>query len=95
MRHQDAFVVPPQLFRREPTDALNEAAFDLPHVDGRIERATDVVQDVDAKQSIFARQRVDRHLGHCGAIAEIIERYPAPGFAIVSDLRCPVVAGRR
>ena len=43
-------LVPPQLFTGEPAHALHEAAFHLPHVDRGIQRAADIMQDVDAQQ---------------------------------------------
>ena len=95
MRHQLALVVPPQLFRREPAHSLDEAALDLAHVDRRVQRLADIVQNVDAQQPIFAGQRVHDYFGHRGTVAKIVERHAAPRLAVIADLGCPVKAGGR
>src|SRR3984893_8894267 len=95
VRHQLALVVPPQLFRREPTRPLDEATLDLAHVDRRVQRLPNVVQNVDAQQPVFAGQRVHDYFGYRGAVAIIIERSAAPGFAVIADLGCAVKAGGR
>ncbi len=56
---RSALAIPPQLFRRQPAHALNEAAFDLPLVDGRVQRVADIVQHIGAVHDIFAGQRVE------------------------------------
>ena len=51
-----------QLLRGEPAHALHEAALDLADVDRRVQRASDVVEDVDARHAVLAGERVDDHL---------------------------------
>ena len=48
MREQAALLVEDQLLGGEPAHALHEAALDLADIDGRIQRASDIVEDVDA-----------------------------------------------
>ena len=63
-----------QLLGGEPAHALHEAALDLADVDGRIQRAADIVQDVDAQEPVLARERIDDHLRAGRAIGEVEER---------------------
>src|SRR5210317_1095156 len=42
-------LVPPELLRRQPADALHVAAFDLAEIDGWVQRITAIVQDVRAQ----------------------------------------------
>ncbi|MPL80128.1 hypothetical protein SDC9_26021 [bioreactor metagenome] len=53
------------------------------------------MQDVGAQDPVLAGQHVDHHLGHRGAIGEVIERPAAPGDAVPADLRRGIEAGRR
>jgi hypothetical protein len=55
---------------------LQEAALDLAAVDRRVQRAPDVMQDVDGQEPVLAGQRVDRDLGARGAVGIIEERRP-------------------
>src|ERR1700722_15187602 len=71
MGEQPALVVEPQLLGSEPTHALDEPALDLADVDRRIERAADVVKDVDALDFVFAGQRGDGDFGAGRAIGEV------------------------
>ena len=74
MGAQPPLAIPPQFFRRQPAHALNEAAFDLALVDGRVQRAADIVEHIGAVDDIFAGQRIDRDFRNGGAIGVIIER---------------------
>ena len=65
-----------QFLGGEPAHALHEAALDLADIDGRIERASDIVENVDAPQAVLAGERVDDHLRAGGAVGEIEERPP-------------------
>ncbi len=68
------FRLPHQFFRREPAHALNERAFDLPDVDGRIERPPGIVQQIGAQQAPFAGEGIDQHFADRGAVGEVVER---------------------
>ncbi len=74
MRHQLARRVPPQLFGGQPAHALDERAFHLADVDGRVDRAAGIVQHVGAQQAPFAGERVDHHFRDRRAISEVVER---------------------
>ena len=87
--------MPHQRLAGQPAHALHEAALDLPAIQRRIERATDVMQDVSAQQPRLAGERVDRHLGHRRTIGEIEKRPAAQGLGVIGNLRCAVVAGGR
>jgi hypothetical protein len=54
--------VPDQLLGGQPAHALDEGAFDLADVDGRVDGAAHVVQDVGAQHAVLAGQGVDGHL---------------------------------
>ena len=84
--------VPPELFGRQPADALHVTAFDLAEIDGRIQRITAVVQDVGAQYPILSGQRIDNDLGNGGAVGVVVERAAAERRAVVVDLRRAVVA---
>jgi hypothetical protein len=73
MRQQPPARVVNQLLGRQPAHALDEAALDLAEIDRRIERAADIVEDIDRQHLVLAGQRVDRHLGQRRAISEIEE----------------------
>ena len=66
--------MPDEFFHRQPAHALDERALDLADVDGRVERAADVVQHVGAQQLPLAGQRVDDDLAHRRAVGEVEER---------------------
>ena len=95
MREELPLVVPDDLFHRQPAHALDEAAFDLPAVDRRVERAADVVQEIGAQEPRFSGERVDRHLRHRGAVGEVVERLALEGSAVEVDLGRAEIAGRR
>ena len=80
-------VLEDQLLGGEPAHALHEAALDLADVDGRIERAADIVEDIGAQQPVLARQRIDDHLRTRRAIGEVEERPARRLGAIPGDLR--------
>ena len=54
---------------------LHEAAFHLADVDGRIERVTDIHNDVRAQAVPVARQAVELHLGHRSTKDKVVERH--------------------
>jgi hypothetical protein len=83
-----------QFLHGQPAHALDEAALDLAQVDRRIERAADVVEDVDRGHLVLAGQRVDHHLAQRRAISEIEEGPAAMGGPVVIDVRRRVEAGR-
>ncbi len=95
MRAELAPLVPPQLFRSQPADALHVATLYLAEIDRRVQRVAAVVQDVGAQDAVLAGQRVDDHLGHCRAVGEVVERPAAERRAVVADLGRAVEAGRR
>ncbi|ABA47595.1 hypothetical protein BURPS1710b_3214 [Burkholderia pseudomallei 1710b] len=94
VRHQPAAVVPPQLLGREPPHSLDERALDLPDVERRIQRRTDVVQRIRSQHTHLARQRVDDDLGDRRAVRVIEERPPAQRRLIPVQLRRRVKAVR-
>ena len=59
MGQQPAFVVVDQFLRRQPSHALDEAAFDLADVDGGIDRSADVMKDIDPPDFHLAGEDVD------------------------------------
>ena len=73
MGEQAAAVVEHQLLGGQPAHALDEAALDLAEVDRRIERAADVVEDIDRDHAMLAGERVDHDLAQRRAISEIEE----------------------
>ena len=70
---------------RHPAHALDEAAHDLPHVDTRIDRPADVDEQIDPRHREFAREPVDPHLRHRGALRVVKKRIAAAGLAVVVD----------
>ena len=44
---QSALFVPPQFLAGQPTDPLHKPAFNLAKINGRVNRAAHVMQDVD------------------------------------------------
>ena len=68
-------VVPHQLLGGQPAHALDEAALDLADVDRRVERAADVVQDVDAQHAATRRSACrSPPRVHGRAVGEVVER---------------------
>jgi hypothetical protein len=59
VRPELPLLVPPQLLGGEPAHALDERALDLPDVDGRVERAADILEHVGAIHLVLTGQRVD------------------------------------
>ncbi len=51
-------VVPDQFFGGQPAHAWTKP-FDLADIDGRVQRLSHIVQDIDAVDRIFACQRID------------------------------------
>ena len=86
MGAQQALVVPDQLLGGQPAHALHEATLDLADVDGRVDAAAHVVQDVHGQHPALAREGVDGDLGHRRAIGEVVERPPQHGDLVVVDL---------
>ena len=95
VRAEPALLVPPELLGGQPAHALDEGAFDLAHVDRRVERAADVVKDVGPVDLVFAGQRVDAHFGDRRAIGEVVEGPALARRAVPVDFRRLVEAGRR
>src|SRR5581483_7682090 len=94
MRLQLALRVPDELLARQPAHALDEAALDLAAVDGRVERAPDVVQQVGAQQARLPGQRVDDHFGAGRAVGEVVVRLAPPALAVeMQSRRAPVAGG--
>ena len=93
-RGETTLVVPEQLLERQPSRALDEAAFDLSAIDHGRQRIADVLQDVDAPQAVVAGEAVDLHFGDGGAEGEVVKRRAAAGRAIEVNLRRPVIALR-
>src|ERR1700733_2845965 len=92
---QRAFLVPEQLFRRQPAYALQETAFDLPQVDCGIQGGSHVVQDVGAQQARLAGQSVDRDFRNGSAESEVVKRLSQHRLAVVVDIGSAVKAGGR
>ena len=67
MRKQTPVVAVYQLLGGQPPHFLHEAALDLPHVDGRVQRAASVVEDVHPVDVHLAGLDVDSHLAARGA----------------------------
>ena len=95
MGFQVAGVIPPQLFAGQPAHALNKTAFHLPQVDGRVQRATGIVQDIDCCHPALTGQAIDSDFADGGTVGEIIKGAALGGFAVVVNLRCTVKAGGR
>ena len=53
----------------------------------RRDRVADVLQDVDAQQPVGAGEAVHLHLGHRGAVREVVERVALAGRGIEVDVR--------
>ena len=87
--------IPAQFFAGQPARALGKAAFDLAEVERRVNRAADVVQDVEAHDTVLAGQRVYGDFGHGRAVGEVEERSTTEGLAVIVNLRRAVVAGGR
>ena len=83
---EHATAVPHQFLRGQPAHALNEAALDLADVDGRVDAAARVMQDVHLQHTALAGERVDHHFGAGSAIGEIVERAPGQCGLVVVDL---------
>ena len=79
MRLQSPMRIEDQFLRGQPAHALDEGTFDLPDIDRRIERAADIVKDIDAIDPHFAGQGIDRDFRAGRAIGEI-EEWPALGL---------------
>ncbi len=76
MRLELASLIPPEFLRGQPARTLNKAAFDLAHVDRRVQRLAAVMQDIHPSQSMLACQSINNHLGHSRAISEV-KKWPA------------------
>ena len=53
------FVIPPKLFSGQPAHPLNECALHLPTVNRRVERAAHIMQNISARDTIFACKRIN------------------------------------
>lgn len=84
--------MPQQLLGGEEAHALHEGAFDLAVVDGRIDGAADVHEEVGAQTGPVARQRVDLHFGGGHALREVVEHLALVGTPDVADVRGAVEA---
>ena len=84
-----------QFLGRQPAHALNESAFDLPHIDRRIDRCADIVQHVSAQVLHLAGQRVDCDLRAGSPISKVEERTSLRPQPVPVNLRRLVVAGMR
>ena len=72
------------MFGGEPTHALDKAAFNLAHVQTRVDAAPNIVQDVYAQHAAFSGQGVNGHFGARSAIGEIVKRPTSErGFVVV------------
>ncbi len=76
----------------EEAHALDEGAFDLAVVDGRIDGAADVHEHVGAHARVRAGQRVDFHLGHGDPLRKVIEHLPRVRAPDVAEVRGAVEA---
>ena len=92
MGGQQARVVPHQLLGGQPAHALDEAAFHLSDVDGRVDAATGVVQHVDGQYLGFTGQRVDGHFGAGRTVGKVVEGPAGQRGLVVVDLGCAVEA---
>ena len=86
------FVVPHQLLGRQPAHALNKTAFDLADVDGRVDAASHVMQDVNLEYTALAREGVDGDFSAGCAIGKVVEGPAAQGGFVVVDFGCAVKA---
>ena len=75
-------VVPDQFFGGQPSGPLHKAALGLADIDGRVQRAPDIMRDTSAKNAVLASEKIDRHLAHRRAIGEI-EESPSPASLLV------------
>ena len=87
-----SFFVPHAFLHREPAHALHISAFDLAHVNGRVDAAAHVLHDVHGLEPPLARAGVDLHLGHGCAVAKIIEGAALQRHEVVFDVGRHVVA---
>jgi hypothetical protein len=76
---QTALLVVNELLGGQPAHALHESAFDLADVDGRIDGAADVVQDIDTADFHLAAEDIDHNLA-AGRAVGVIEKRPAPAL---------------
>src|SRR3989338_601999 len=88
VRKQSAARVPDQFLAGEPTQSLDEAAFDLADVYAWIDAAAYVVQDVHSQYTALARERVDRHFAARGTVGKVVERPPGDVRPVPVDLGC-------
>mmetsp|Transcript_15711 Transcript_15711/g.63271 ORF Transcript_15711/g.63271 Transcript_15711/m.63271 type:complete len:848 (-) Transcript_15711:2042-4585(-) len=72
-------VAPDHLLEAEEAVALREGALDLPHVDGGIDRAAEVHDDVGAPHVRIAREHVELDFRARDARGEVVERLAARG----------------
>jgi len=72
VRAQTPACIEPDFLGRKPAHALHEAAFDLAQIDGGVERAPGIVQQLGTVERILAGQRVDRRFDIGGPVGEVI-----------------------
>ena len=65
--------IPNQFFGCQPANTLQKATFNLTHINGRIDRFSNIMQQISAKQTIFTRQQIDNHFRHGRTIGKIIK----------------------
>ena len=82
---QAASGVPHQLLGGEPAHALHKAALNLANVDGRVDGAAHVVQDVHPQHPVLPGQGVDGDLGAGGAVGKVIKRSAGECGLVVVD----------
>jgi len=93
--HQLALGIPHQFLHGQPARPLYIPAFDLADVDGRVQRGTDIMEDIGTQHFVFAGQGVDDHLGAGGAKGKVIKRPTTCLSAVIKNLRGFVVPGAR
>src|SRR5579883_1554021 len=82
VRKEPALLVPDEFLGRQPARTLHEPSLYLAKIDGRIERAADIVEDVGAQDAVLAGERIDGDLRHRGPVCEIEEGPPARRIAV-------------
>src|SRR5271155_6019479 len=95
MGKQSTLIVINEFFRGQPAHALDETAFDLADVDGRVDGAPYVVKDIDAAHLHLSGQNVDHDLTASCSIGVIEERPAFALFTIPMQFRRLVESGGR
>ena len=79
--------IPDKLLGCQPAGPLDKTTLDLADIDGLVQRAPHIMQDIGAKDAVLAGQKVGRHFGHRRAIGVIIERATAASHLVPMDFR--------